>query len=489
MVDGSGSGSGVPVVVGPDAAEVGEGSAGANASVNEGQAQHNVYFLSLTVFHPLGRWSSFKEAKRATPGPSYVGMEVDKISNLPEHIIDNILSSLPLRDAVRTSVLSSKWRFKWVTLPHLVFENQSVLISTQDKTLVKNKLVSIIDHVLLLHTGQIHSFKLSHRDLQGVSDVDRWILFLSRGFVKEFILEIWKGHRYKLPSSMYSFQKLINLKLFNCLLKPPSTFNGFKSLKSLDLQLITMDQGAFEVMVSGCRFLERLTLMNFDGFTHLKIHAPNLLFFDVGGVFEEVGFQDTINLAIVSISLVANTGSDQNVAFGSTGNLINFFANLPRIQRLKVQNFFLKYLAAGGVPVKLPTPCMVLTYLSIRIEFNDLEENLAALCLVRSCPNLQELELFARSEGHATMGSVSNNVENYQRLPLNQLRLVKIVGISGIKQELSFINFLLANSPVLERMSVQPASTDGGMVMAKEMLRCRRASSQAEIIYLDRVQD
>ncbi|XP_022895222.1 F-box/FBD/LRR-repeat protein At1g13570-like [Olea europaea var. sylvestris] len=314
-----------------------------------------------------------------------------------KHIIDNILSSLPLRDAVRTSILSSKWRFKWVTLPHLVFENQSVLISAQDQTIIKNKLVSVIDHVLLLHTGPIYRFKLSHRDLQGVSDVDRWILFLSRGFVKEFILEIWKGHRYKLPSSMYSFQKLIHLELFNCLLKPPYTFNGFKSLKSLDLQHITMDQGAFEDMVSNCPLLERLTLMNFDGFTHLKIHAPNLVFFDVGGVFEEVDFHDTINLAIVSIGLYSNTGSDRNMAFGCTGNLIKFFANLPRIQRLEVQNFFLKYLAAGGVPVKLPTPCIVLTFLSIRVNFNDMEEDLAALCLLRSCPNLQELELFVSS--------------------------------------------------------------------------------------------
>ncbi|KAL2504140.1 F-box/fbd/LRR-repeat protein [Abeliophyllum distichum] len=421
--------------------------------------------------------------------PSNVGMEVDKISNLPGHIIDKILSSLPLRDAVRTSVLSSKWRFKWVTLPHLVFENQSVLISTQDQTLIKNKLLSIIDHVLLLHTGPIHKFKLSHRDLQGVSDVDRWILFLSRGSVKEFILEIWKGHRYKLPSSLYSFQKLIHLELFNCLLKPPYIFNGFKSLKSLDLQHITMDQDAFEDMVSNCPLLERLTLMNFDGFTRLKIHAPNLLFFDVGGVFEEVGFQDTINLAIVSIGLYANPGSDWNLAFGSTGNLINLFANLPRIQRLEVQNFFLKYLAAGGVPVKLPTPCIDLTFLSIRVNFNDLEENLAALCLLRSSPNLQELELLARSDEHATMRSVMNTVENYQSFPLNELRLVKIVGIFGIRKELSFVKFLLANSPVLGRMTIKPAPVVGGMEMAKELLRFRRASAQAEIVYLDGVHD
>ncbi|KAG8377715.1 hypothetical protein BUALT_Bualt08G0061600 [Buddleja alternifolia] len=412
-------------------------------------------------------------------------VEMDKISNLPGHIIDKILSHLSLRDAVRTSILSSKWRYKWVTLPYLVFDNQSVLVSTQDQTLVKNKLVSIVDHVLLLHTSPIYKFKLSHRDLQGVSDIDRWILFLSRGSVKEFILEIWKGHRYKLPSSIYSCQYLIHLELFNCLLKPPFTFNGFKSLKSLDLQHITMDQSAFEYMISSCPLLERLTLMNFDGFTLLNIHAPNLLFFDVGGVFEDVSFQGTFHLAVVSIGLYVNTGSERNLAFGSTGNLIKFFACLPHIQRLEVQSFFLKYLAAGTIPGKLPTPCVDLSFLSIRINFNDMEENLAALCLLRSSPNLQELEMLARAEEQAIARIVANVLESFQNFSFNQLRLVKIVGISGVRQEMSFINFILANSPVLEKMSVKPASVDGGWELMKELLRFRRASMYAEIVYLD----
>ncbi|KZV56994.1 F-box/FBD/LRR-repeat protein-like, partial [Dorcoceras hygrometricum] len=388
--------------------------------------------------------------------PSHVKTEVDKIGQLPGHVIDKILSYLSLRDAVRTSVLSTKWRYKWVTLPYLVFDNQSVLVPTQDQTIIKNKLVSIVDHVLLLHNGPIHKFKLSHRDLQGVSDIDRWILFLSRGSVKEFILEIWKGHRYKLPSSIYSCQKLIHLELFNCLLTPPSSFVGFKSLKSLDLQHITMDQGAFEYMISSCPLLERLTLMNFDGFALLNIHAPNLL------------------------SLTSE------VFLKTTGNLIKFFACLPRIQRLEVQSYFLKYLAAGIIPGKLPKPCVDLSFLSIRINFNDMEENLTALCLLRSSPYLQELEMLARAEEQQTNErTISNIPENFESFTFNQLKFIKIVGISGIKQELNFINFLLATSPVLERMTVKPASIDGAWDLLKELLRFRRASTIAEIIYLD----
>ncbi|CAN4092806.1 unnamed protein product [Withania somnifera] len=343
---------------------------------------------------------------------------------------------------------------KWVTLPNLVFDNQSLLISSQDQTFIKNKIVNIVDHALLLHSGPIHKFKLSHRDLQGVCDIDRWILFLSR------------GHRYKLHSSIHLCQKLIHLELFNCLLKPPLTFPGFKSLKSLDLQHITMEQDAFEHLVSSCHLLERLTLMNFEGFSNLKIHAPNLLFVDVGGVFEDINFMDTFNLAIVSIGLYVNPGLDKNITLGSAGNLVKFFAHLPRLQRLEIQSFFLKYLADGKVPGRLPALVMSLVFFQYAL--------------------ISTIWTSARTEEQRTLRSIANVMEeNYQNCMFNQLQHVKIAGISSLKQELNLINFLLANSPILERMTVKPASVDGAWEMLKELLRFRRASVQAEIVYLD----
>ena len=56
-------------------------------------------------------------------------------------------------------------------------------------------------------------------------------------------------------------------------------------------------------------------------------------------------------------------------------------------------SYLLQYLAIGFVPGKLPNPCFNLNYLSIRINFNDVDEVLTALCLLRSSPNLQELEV------------------------------------------------------------------------------------------------
>ncbi|XP_061346443.1 F-box/FBD/LRR-repeat protein At1g13570-like [Gastrolobium bilobum] len=84
-------------------------------------------------------------------------MEPDRISYLPDRVMDQILSYVPNREAVGTSILSRKWRYKWATVPNLVFDNDTLLYYTLDSSIDMNKLVSYIDHVLLLHSGPIKS--------------------------------------------------------------------------------------------------------------------------------------------------------------------------------------------------------------------------------------------------------------------------------------------------------------------------------------------
>ncbi|CAN1126796.1 F-box/FBD/LRR-repeat protein At1g13570 [Linum perenne] len=432
-----------------------------------------------------GLW--FPRRREPPKFPFETEAELDRLSGLPEHVVDQILSQLPIRDAVRTSALSRKWRYKWTNIPSLLFDNHCVSSPSPDQTLVTNKLVNIVNHVLLLHTDAIHRFKLSHRELVGVTDIDRWILHLSRRTsIKEFILEIWKGERYKLPCCLFSCTNLIHLELFNCLLGPPSTFKGFRSLKSLDLQHITLSQDAFENLITSCPLLERLTLMNFDGFTHLKINAPNLQFFDIGSTFTDVSFENTFKLTLVSIGLYVNLKNDDKLALGSSSKLLSFFASLPHIRRLEIQSYFLKYLALGIVPTRLPQPCVDLTYLSIRINFNDVDESAAALCVLRSSPKLQELEMLARPEEQSGAGTMTSSWEyDHWTDVFLQLRVVRFVGFCGAKAELDCIKYMLSNSPTLERMTIKPASVDGEYDLLKELLRFRRKSELAEMVYID----
>jgi len=68
---------------------------------------------------------------------------------------------------------------------------------------------------------------------------------------------------------------------------------------------------------------------------------------------------------------------------------------------------------------------------------------------------------------------------------LIRVRHVGIEGISGIKSELDFMRFLLLHSPVLEKMIVKPNFNVGfGSKLMSELLRFKRASTQAEVVYL-----
>ncbi|KAF5757130.1 putative F-box domain, leucine-rich repeat domain superfamily, F-box-like domain superfamily [Helianthus annuus] len=53
---------------------------------------------------------------------SSIGENVDDLlSMLPEEIVSHILSLMPTKYAVRTSVLSKKWRYVWMSVTNLEF--------------------------------------------------------------------------------------------------------------------------------------------------------------------------------------------------------------------------------------------------------------------------------------------------------------------------------------------------------------------------------
>ncbi|KAK1387377.1 F-box domain-containing protein [Heracleum sosnowskyi] len=96
----------------------------------------------------------------------------DIISDLPQSIIEIIFTKLPIRDAVRTSILSSRWRYKWATLTQLVFDDNCES-QFNDRTATENKLVKFITRFLFLHEGPIHKFTLSTYYLQSSPDIDQ----------------------------------------------------------------------------------------------------------------------------------------------------------------------------------------------------------------------------------------------------------------------------------------------------------------------------
>ncbi|XP_073104318.1 F-box/FBD/LRR-repeat protein At1g13570 isoform X2 [Elaeis guineensis] len=318
--------------------------------------------------------------RRARPA-----LNLDMISSLPKDILDKILMCLPLRDAIQTSFLSRTWRHAWTSMPALLFIDDSI-----PSTGSNANFLSFVDRVLLLHNGPILKFHLVSSCCCEVA-IDRWMLVLSRNGIQEFVFNSWYDERYKVPSTLFFCQELKHVGLSNCIFEPPQMFKGFSLLSSLKLNQTTLTDIGLENLVSSCPLLEILWLSNFNGCTHLKIHAPKLLALSIFGFFEDLHLQ-TPNLVVATLALDVKAG--QHVASGTKSNLIQALSSIPAIKMLELGEYFVEYLAVGSLPEKLPTTFNCLRKLTVDIDLGVLEQTMAALCLFQNAPNLEELELW-----------------------------------------------------------------------------------------------
>ncbi|XP_077223820.1 F-box/FBD/LRR-repeat protein At1g13570-like [Tasmannia lanceolata] len=391
----------------------------------------------------------------------------DVISNLPRGVIDAILVRLPFKDAVRTSILSSNWRYMWVTIPHIVFDWQCDPTDIPSSNETLKKCVNIVYQVLLRHRGSIHKFKCVDY-LPPCSDFNQWILFVSRHGIKELILEFSCGDIYKLPSCFFSCQELYNLRLQHCIFKIPQAFEGFSRLKSLYLCDVVISSDELQCLISKSPLLESLTYLDY-GYEHTcpKINIPDLRYLYLGGSFEVICFENTP---------VEELGMHKVLCC------------LRNVEVLRMHNQFLKFLAVADVPEMVPNTFGHLKKLSLDVDFENGKEILAILCFFRSSHRLQKLEIrayFTESDDHPAV--VPWKAQEQKDCMLKHLRTVKMDNVVGNKSEIKFIRLLLANSPVLKTLTIDPILDDFKVeaMFLRKLIRFQRASTQAEILFND----
>ncbi|KAL6012588.1 hypothetical protein ACLOJK_003077 [Asimina triloba] len=380
----------------------------------------------------------------------------DRLSNLAPNVLEAILMHLPLKDAVRTSILSSKWRNTWTAIPHLVINYSCDRPHPKQTDLDQLRRVNIVDQVLLRHQGRpIHKFELWARFLESCPHIDRWILFLSNHGIKELIFIFFGAVFHKLPSSLFfSCQDLQYLKLRSFIIDPPPTITGLDNLKHLALCKVSITDVSLQRLLSACKFLEKLSLVLCKGLSRVEILAQRLKRIQLWGSFQGLLF-DTPLLASAQIRVesLANDVEEEKREMGESGvcNLIKVLGGLRDIQELEVYEHCLKFLASGKVPKKLLTTYKHLKHLCLSIDFSNVNEISTAFCLITSAPYVQKLH-------------------------------IHISGTTGAKNELDLMEYVLANAPLLATMTVRMRrAIDDESAFLRNLVQFRRASSHATI--------
>ncbi|XP_022737183.1 F-box/FBD/LRR-repeat protein At4g00160-like [Durio zibethinus] len=216
--------------------------------------------------------------QRTPPTP-----QLDRISELPDHLLHHILSFMPMQMAIQTSVLSTRWRHLWK-------HTQVVDFHTLPLSFWESVDYSPISRSLdLIESPAIESFTVvGHVGFHSHPHLGKWVDFaLSRNVhtLRIGLMSSFPSTRFfKLPESLFTnngqTQKLEVLFLSYMDYTPPPgvTFSGsgFASLHTLVLAKCKLDDRTVELLLLECLVLEVLVLDRCVELANVNIRGPNL---------------------------------------------------------------------------------------------------------------------------------------------------------------------------------------------------------------------
>ncbi|CAH2070247.1 unnamed protein product, partial [Thlaspi arvense] len=223
---------------------------------------------------------------------------MDRINELSDHLLVKILSFVPTKVSVSTSILSKRWEFLWMWVPKLEYIDyedvtdfsqshyedphyedvidfsqshyEDVTGSSQPSIL---RYRDFINQNLPLHKAPIiESLRL--RFLSALfrhADLNLWVEIAVSRCVRE--LELCIDHDSVLPNSLYTCKSLVTLKLQgkNVLVDVPGTV-CLPSLKTLELKRVAyFNEDSLRLLLSCCPVLEDLVIFRDDEPDNLKV--------------------------------------------------------------------------------------------------------------------------------------------------------------------------------------------------------------------------
>ncbi|KAJ4748250.1 F-box/FBD/LRR protein [Rhynchospora pubera] len=222
----------------------------------------------------------------------------DIMCNLPECIKHKILVYLPIKEAVRTSILSKDWRHTWTAIPDLVIDcNIDPTFNQNNGDKEESMIEKLVNQLFSCHEGNLHKFRVSglkHR----MFCTSSWMRILSQKHISELILEACPDHQYIYitVADIKLCLKLRVLVLSSCHFYLPTKFDGFKLLHTIEIRNCCLSDKGITDLVSFCPLLEKLSfeLLSYDEqiiiidslslreltiygkFAELSLLAPNL---------------------------------------------------------------------------------------------------------------------------------------------------------------------------------------------------------------------
>ncbi|EOA12675.1 hypothetical protein CARUB_v10027829mg, partial [Capsella rubella] len=179
----------------------------------------------------------------------------DKINELPEDLLLHILSFLPTKSVVATSVLSKRWRHVWKMVQNLKFDSENHNTFTED-----------VYRLLMLHKAPfLETYHLEIRNSYDAIDVGILVGVAFARHVRNLVLDLddLATSAVKFPSvyCIYDNNTLETLKLNNSIILDFPSRVCLNSLRKLQLHSVRFrNEESVRNLLCGCPGLEELVV-------------------------------------------------------------------------------------------------------------------------------------------------------------------------------------------------------------------------------------
>ncbi|KAK4576674.1 hypothetical protein RGQ29_027284 [Quercus rubra] len=443
--------------------------------------------------------STQSNSKRQTLSPGKDAV-VDRISSLPESLLCHILSFLPTKDSIATSILSTRWKLLWTLVPKLDLDSDK--ISTSELSLddddddVEDAREILFAHVVSSvlakqECGELQTFRLKWQFWWDGSHLDAWLRTAAARKVKELNLDIFtdRDENLNLPPSFFSCRTLVVLKLTGTIdididIETPSLSFNFPSLKILHLvrillpSIINSPEHSFLKLLSGCPLLEDLsfTTDHFEGEYklcvptlkrlsisgindsdyELEINAPALEYFDFEGDLRNIKFYEKLNNLVQSDVYTAIFDDVYTSRFDHEPEefyrtwVFNIFAALNNVKFLSFSTSGTEWHNLGNI-----YPSSFQNLIELKFKVNGCSWNVLQ-DLLQKAPNLETLVI---TKGYDFVESNSYWKEpQYDPANLSSLTSFYYRGFKGLNDEVELVKYVLKEARVLKTATFQVSS-------------------------------
>eukprot|EP00253_Pinus_taeda_P023705 PITA_23705 len=210
----------------------------------------------------------------------------DRLSALPNEIVGLILSKIWIKEAIRCSVLSKRWRDAYTHISE--FELSPVLLmgplnfpsAIRTAEYRRQCVENTISNILQAHSSYVESFSLSmDGELLDFTreNVCRWVQYAASKNVQRIALRQTLYIGIPPPAPLFTCARLTTLKLSNYALTDfPDTFLGFNYLISCCFCEVKISEDSLSLFISRCPLLQKLTISRCAGKLKPVISAPNI---------------------------------------------------------------------------------------------------------------------------------------------------------------------------------------------------------------------